>query len=165
MHNTYPQLGRYSKQLGCIVYDEGDEESQPQMGGLGSFDVGSAISDAIKKVLPGVSNQVVQKFLVSDDGKQLSTKLENTAYAVGAEQAAAQAAQELAARESYFKSQIKSLQSNLQANWQKYLMWSGIAVAGVVAIMVVMKMVKSKPLAAANPRRKRLKVRKYRRRK
>lgn len=139
MHNVYPQLGKWDKHLGCYVYEE-----RPQMGELEKFDVEQAIGDALKKVFPNIANTIAQKFLASDEGRALSAKVQNTAYALGREQAEALAAKEIAQREMYWREQLTKIEQNLRENWKKYVFWAGIGVVALTGIYFVIKAAREK---------------------
>jgi len=151
MHNIYPQLGNFSPQLGCAIYDE-----KPQMGqtmGL-TFKIGDAIDSAVntlKQLAPQVGDAVLRDFVANTPTGQ---SLVQTGVNLGEQAMISQAAQQVAT----IRSQLELQYENFKKNWQKYLLWTGIAAVTVVGGYMIIKRTRR---VASNPRRKR----RYKRRK
>lgn len=160
-----PQMAGGSAQLGYygdVRYFPGSMGSSAQLGNvrmfstmgsspqMGAFDARAAISDAVKKVLPGATQSVVNDFLKSEDGKRLATKVETTAYAVGAEAAKAQAASQMAEMQQTLEAKYRAGIEALQRNWKTIAMIGG----GALVLGLAFYLLKGKKSPAmANPRR------------
>jgi hypothetical protein len=144
--------------MGNVQFFPGQHKADG-LGNFGNFgfDAGGALSDALKNVLPGVGQNVINNFLASPDGQQLATQVQNTAYQVGEQAAASQAAQVIAQNEAKYKAQIQSLMSQtsqfLANNWKTMMLVAGLAVGGIVLYTMMGK--PSRAPAAANPRKRR----------
>jgi hypothetical protein len=164
MHNLHPQLGRYSPQLGCTVYEERAQLGEALGFSLSDFteSVVDSVKNAVKQAVPGISETATNEFLKSQAGQDLLNKTQETAYTMGEQAAAAQAAQQTLAMRQQLEAYYQGVISNLRQNWKTYLIYGGIALATLVGGYMIFKRMNVTSAARANPRRRK---RRFRRRK
>jgi len=133
MHTRYPQMGcsdgqmgYYDRAMGAVIYDE-------QQGGQMGADTGDIVNDFLKRLLPSLSSAAVASVRNSEEGKKLEETTASYLQYMSREQAAQALAENTALWQIRLSGYMRSAQASIAANWQKYLLWTGMAVA-VVAV-------------------------------